>query len=201
MNTNDFKKDLERRKLENRVYFSQIDKENSEIAENVRKLGCVKDSLKIIEGIALERRNGIKSGIERIVTESLRTLYGPEYSFDMSYSEKANRSCLELSVVKKTGIGIVKRDMDGFGGGVSDSISVPLRLMVIKGAHDTGDILILDEAFKHVDVNMIDKVGAFLKTIKEKLNTQIIMVTHHKRLLEYADRGFELKNENGEVKL
>ena len=197
--TDEFREDLERRKLENRVFAAQIDKETSYMAENVRKLGCVKDALKIIEGIALEKRNGIKSGIELIVTESLRTLYGPEYSFEMGYSEKANRSCLEMRVCKKTGFGIVKRQMDGFGGGVSDSISVPLRLMVLKGS-DTGDILILDEAFKHVDGNMVEKVGRFLKTIKEKLQTQIIMVTHHKGLLEYADRGFELKNENGEVK-
>ena len=199
MTVNDFRKDLEKRKLENRVFLSQIEKENSEIVENVRKLGCVKDALKIIEGIALEKRNGIKSGIELIVTESLRTLYGPEYSFEMSYSEKANRSCLEMRVLKKTSIGVVKRQMDGFGGGVSDSISVPLRLMVLKGS-DTGDILVLDEAFKHVDGNMVDRVGIFLKTIKEKLDTQIIMVTHHKGLLQYADKGFELKNDDGEVK-
>lgn len=199
MTINDFRKDLEKRKLENQVFLSQIDKENYDIVENVRKLGCVKDALKIIEGIALEKRNGIKTGIEMIVTESLRSLYGPEYSFDMSYTEKANRSCLEMRVLKQTEMGTVRRQMDGFGGGVSDSISVPLRLMVLKGS-DTGDILILDEAFKHVDGDMVEKVGIFLKTIKEKLGTQIIMVTHHKGLLQYADKGFELKNENGSVK-
>jgi ABC-type Mn2+/Zn2+ transport system ATPase subunit len=117
----------------------------------------------------------------------------------MSYTEKANRSCLEMRVLKQTEMGTVRRQMDGFGGGVSDSISVPLRLMVLKGS-DTGDILILDEAFKHVDGDMVEKVGIFLKTIKEKLGTQIIMVTHHKGLLQYADKGFELKNENGSVK-
>jgi len=199
MTITDFKKDLTQRQMENSVFKKQIADSEQAIRENVRRLGCIKDTLQIIEGIALEKRNGIKQGIENIVSESLKTLYGEDYSFEMTYTEKASRSCLEMRVLRQTEAGVVKRQMDGFGGGVSDSISVPLRMMVLKGS-DTGDILILDEAFKHVDGEMIDRVGEFLKIISEKLGIQIILVTHHERLLEYADRGFELRNTNGSVR-
>jgi len=196
----EFKKDLQTRKTENQVINRQILESQKKIQENTKQLGCVKDALKIIEGLALEKRNLIKTGIENVVTEALKMLYGTQYSFEMTYSEKNNRSCLEMRVSKITELGIVKRQMDGFGGGVSDCISIPLRMMVLKGS-ETGDILILDEAFKHVDGEMIDRVGEFLKTLSEKLNLQIILVTHHERLLDYAEKGFALINENGTVKI
>lgn len=198
MTINDFKKNLDRRISENDILNSQIQDLEKKILDNTRQLGCVKDALKIIEGLALDKRNGIKTGIETVVGEALKMLYGDEYGFEMSYSEKNNRSCLEMRVSKQTKDGVVKRMMDGFGGGVSDSISIPLRMMVLKGSN-TGDILILDEAFKHVDSSMIEKVGDFLKTISEKLDMQIILVSHHKPLLKYAEIGFHLINEEGET--
>lgn len=193
----EYKKGVEKRIMENTVLKEQIQDCEKKIIENTRKLGCVKDALNIIEKLAMEKRNGIKSGLESVVTEALRMLYDDKYSFEMKYGEKNNRSYLEMRVIKKTEAGEIKRQMDGFGGGVSDSISIPLRMMVLKGSN-TGDILGLDEAFKHVDGEKVARVGEFLKTICEKLEIQIIMVTHHLPLLKYADAGFRINYIDGE---
>ena len=199
MDIGTFRKNLESRILENEMLKRQIEEHYSKISENTRLLGIVKDLMKIIENLALEKRNGLKSGIENVVTEALRVLYGSGYKFEMEYSQKNNRSCLNLYVVQKIKDGAVKRQMDGFGGGVSDCISIPLRMMVLKGS-ETGDILILDEAFVHVDRDMPELVGQFLKKISETLGMQIIFSTHHERILDFADKGFLIKNVDGEVK-
>lgn len=200
MTLEEFTKNLQQRITENSVISQQVKEHEIKITENIRTLGCVKDTLKIIEGLALEKRNGIKSGIENVVTSALKMLYGEEYSFNMTYSEKNNRSCLDVKVFRVTPDGIVKRDISGIGGGVSDCISIPLRMMVLKGSN-AGDILFLDEAFKHIDKDMVDKVGEFLKTISEKLDMQIIMSSHHQGILNAADKGFYLTNDNGEVRV
>lgn len=193
-----FRKNLSERVNSNHVLKAQIEECQEKIKENVRKLGCVKDLSKIIEGLALEKRNGIKSGIENVITEALHILYGEEYCCEMEYSEKNNRSCLDFYVLRKTKEGVIRRQMDGFGGGVSDCVSIPLRMMVLKGSQ-TGDILFLDEAFKHVDKDQPELVGQFLKTISETLGIQIVFATHHERIIDFADKGYLLRNIDGEV--
>ncbi len=200
MTIQEFREDLRKRKTENEILKKQVSEIEEEMSQNVRKYGCVKDALKIIEGIALERRNKLKDGICNVVTETIKTLYGDEYRFDMSYEEKNNRSSLEMSVIREYEGNEVKRQMEGFGGGVADSVSVPLKMMVLKGS-ETGDILILDEAFKHADSDVVERVGEFLKEISNRLGIQVILITHHESILQYAEKGFHLVNNTGEVKV
>lgn len=198
MTIEEFRKNIENRKTSNLVYKKEIQECREQIAINISKLGCVKDLLHIIETLAFNRRNVMKTSIEGIITKALRLLYGSNYSVSLDYKEKNNRSCLDVTVIKDIGSGIVKRNTEGFGGGVSDTVSIPLRLMVLKGS-DTGDILFLDEAYKHADKNMADRIGTFLRGIAHEMGIQLILCSHDLRILEYAEKGFHLTSENGSV--
>lgn len=181
----------------------QIEAHGQRILELVATLELVKDALSFLEDLANGRRGAMKGKIESVVTEALRLIYGNSYGVQLSYSVKANRSNLEIEMVRDTKAGEVRRDMNGFGGGVADTISVPLRLMVLVGSRKTDKVCILDECWKHIDPARIDLVGKFLTALSEQLKMQVIFATHHIPLQEFADRVYLTSEKDGrsEVKV
>lgn len=194
----DFRKDIEKRQNINQLYKNDILSCQKTITENTRKLGYTKDLGTIIDGIVRDKRQGMKIGIENVMSNALKLLYDGSYSVEMDYCIKNNRSCLDINICKETEEGKVKRDMDGCGGGVCDSISIPMRVLVLSGS-DSENILFLDEAFKHIGVNKSERVGMFLKTLAQEMNMQIILLSHDKKILEYADKGYFLEYRNDKV--
>jgi len=199
MTKEELKESIETRIRSNQVYKKEIKEKEDLIVGNTERLNVVRTLFNTIEDLSLNKRNLYKNRIETVVTEVLKTLYGEEYSFEMSYGDKNNRSFLDIEVKKQYGDYAVKRDMSGHGGGISDSISIPLRVLILKGSQDVGDILFLDEAYKHVDTSISENVGLFLRQLCEKMQMQIIMLSHNEDILQQAERGFYLENRNGKV--
>ena len=171
------------KKAANDYLKSEAAKLSSRLDEVSGKLEVSKKASDFLVSIANQRRDGAKSRIEKAATDAVQAIYGPDYSVKLEISQKANRSNLEIKVCKKTPDGVVERDMDGIGGGVSDTVSIPLRLMVLS-ASDTDRVAILDEAWKHLDQNRIGRVGKLLENICEGMGMQIIFVTHHHSLCD-----------------
>jgi len=67
----------------------------------------------------------------------------------------------------------------------------------------SNNVLILDEPFRYLSVNLLSKASDMLKQISKELDLQIIMVTHSPELVEAADAVFEvsLKNKVSSVQL
>jgi DNA repair exonuclease SbcCD ATPase subunit len=131
----------------------------------------------------------------------VQLIYGSSYRIELSYSMKNNRSNLEIEMVRDTTSGEVRRDMGGFGGGVADTISVPLRLMVLMGSKQTDRVCVLDECWKHMDLERIELVGKFLRLLADKLGMQIIMCSHHEKVREFADMTYEVSESGGVSKV
>lgn len=189
--------ELTRKQNENALMMRQINDCETKIEQATSKLAIGLEALRFLEDVANSRRGQIKKRIEDIVTEALRMVYGDEYKIEISYSVKNNRSCLDIDLVKSTAIGEIKRDIEGFGGGVADTISVPLRLMILFSTKQTDRVVVLDECFKHMDLHRIDRVAEFFRVLAEKLKMQIIMVSHHEALKSTADRMYQVTESNG----
>lgn len=191
------KKELQRKQSENDLLNRQISAFEKRILGTVDSLETAKEALGFLQDLANGRRGAMKSKIESVVTEALRLIYGNSYRVELSYGVKANRSSLEIEMVRDTANGEVRRDMGGFGGGVADTISVPLRLMVLVGSRKTDKVCVLDECWKHIDGRRIEFVGQFLRALSEQLGMQILFCTHHIPLQAYADRVYQLSEADG----
>ena len=188
----DRKKELARKQAENDLLNRQMSEMEKKILGLVNDLEVGQEALSFLTELANTRRGTMKGKIETVVTEALRLIYGDTYRVELTYGMKNNRSSLEIEMVRETPAGEVRRDMGGFGGGVADTISVPLRLMVLVGSKQTEKVCILDECWKHIDVGRIDLVGQFLRTLAEKLGMQVIFCTHHQALRDYADKVYDV---------
>jgi DNA repair exonuclease SbcCD ATPase subunit len=197
------KQELARKRNENALLNRQIDEAEQRILELVSRLDVAKDALGFLTDLADGRRGAMKGKIETVVSEALKLIYGDSYRVELSYAFKNNRSNLEIEMVRDTKAGEVRRDMDGFGGGVADTISVPLRLMVLVGSRRTDKVCVLDECWKHIDSGRIELVGKFLRALTERLGMQVIFATHHQPLQAFADRVYMMSEKDGksEVKV
>ena len=191
------KSELSRKQSENCLLNKQISIAEQRILALVASLGIAKEALSFLTEFADTRRGSMKGKIESVVSEALRLIYGDSYKVELSYGFKNNRSSLEIEMVRNTSIGEVRRDMGGFGGGVADTISVPLRLMVLVGSRKTDKVVILDECWKHIDGERIELVGKFIRALSEQLGMQVIFCTHHVSLQGYADRQYNFSEQDG----
>jgi DNA repair exonuclease SbcCD ATPase subunit len=190
-------KELEKKRNENDLLNRQLDASEKRILELVASLELAKEALNFLTGFADGRRGAMKGKIESVVSEALKLIYDDSYRVELSYSVKGGRSNLEIEMVRDIKAGEVRRDMDGIGGGVSDTISVPLRLMVLVGSRKTDKVCILDECWKHIDANKIELVGKFLRALTEQLGMQIIFSTHHHPLQAFADKVYQMSEKDG----
>ena len=195
------RKELDRKRAENALLGRQLDAMEARILELVGSLEVGQEASKFLEELANSRRGAMKGKIETVVSEALKLIYGDTYRVELTYGVRNNRSSLDIEMVRQTKAGEVRRDMGGFGGGVADTISVPLRLMVLVGSRQTDKVCVLDECWKHIDVGRIDLVGQFLRALAEKLGMQVVFCTHHLALKAYADRTYDVSESNGVSKV
>jgi DNA repair exonuclease SbcCD ATPase subunit len=188
---------LQKKQHENDYLKSELQKRIDKISECTESILTVRDGLSFLYSLANTRRGAMKGKIEDVVSEALRLIYGPEYKVELTYSVKNNRSSLSIEMVRDTAKGAVRREIGGFGGGVADTISVPMRLMVLLGAKQNSKICVLDECYKHVDGERIELVAEFLKALSSKLGMQILMCTHHEVIKSRADKTYSVVEDNG----
>lgn len=193
------KKELERKMSENALMERQASKAEDDMVAAAEKMEIATDALSFLEELANSRRGSMKTRIESLLTEALRLVYGMDRSVEISYGIKNNRSSLDFNIVKQTPAGEVRRRLDGSGSGlgVSDTVSVPLRLLVLLGSKQCDRVCVLDECYKHVSVELIPIVTKFLRALNERLGIQIILLSHHEMVREEADAAYGVRESQG----
>jgi len=86
--------------------------------------------------------------------------------------------------------------MDVYGGSVSTVQSTLLRIVVLT-RRSLRPLLLLDESLSAVAERYVPRVGNFLRTLSEKLNLDILVVTHNPTLVEQADVAYRIKKIKG----
>jgi DNA repair exonuclease SbcCD ATPase subunit len=187
--------ELQRKLNENNLLQKQVDGLVKRIESIIDSLDVGKDALSFLEKLANSRRGAMKSRIESVLTRALRLVYGDSYRVEMEYTVKRNRSDMTIKVVREIdGQEIRRNPSDGQGGGVSDTIAVPLRFMIILGSGQTENIAILDECYKHMD-ERVGLVAEFLKLLADELNMQIVLCSHHEEMEEFSDKTYYISEE------
>ena len=191
------KAELTRKQNENALLQRQLDDLEEQILKLAGQVSLSQEALSFLEDLANGRRGAMKGKIEGIITEAQHLIYDDSYSTDLTYSVKNNRSHLAIEMVRETKKGTVRRDMGGFGGGMSDTMSVPLRLMVLMGAKQTDKVCFLDECWKHIDPDKVELVAKFLRVLVDRLGIQVVFLTHHQMMRGHADRVCEVSESGG----
>jgi DNA repair exonuclease SbcCD ATPase subunit len=132
-----------------------------------------------------------KQRVESLITMVIRSVFNRDFKFELIMEKKRNK--LECRpVIKENG-----NEFDPKferGGGLIDVISFAFRIALWSLEKPKArNVFILDEPFRFVGRGeILRRVGKILKEFPEKLEFQIIMITHEKQLEEIADKIFEV---------
>lgn len=177
-----------------RDYLSGI--YNSEVEKEKRLQQLYDDCLQartVLQSIAKQTQSKLEFHISGLVTTALAAVFDEPYEFIARFVEKRNRTECDL-IFRKNG-----RECDPFsasGGGVIDVASFALRVSVWS-IKKTRNILILDEPFKFVSVDLQPKCSEMMKELSKRLKLQMLMVSHLPNIINAADCVIYVKQEKG----
>ncbi|MBO4620663.1 MAG: hypothetical protein J5654_11215 [Victivallales bacterium] len=148
---------------------------------------CAK-AVEFVEQVATDERRGVKARVEALVSDCLKAVFDDSYAVEFDYGMKRARTSVEVYAIRRCEDGmVVRRQIDGIGGGLADAISLPLKLMVLLNDPVLDRVLVVDEPGKHLSAEHVPKFAQFLQAIAHRLGVQIIMSSHHTNMDAYAD--------------
>lgn len=156
-------------------------------------------ALDIIRAAALTTQQQLQYHISDIVSSALEAVFEDPYEMVVEFVQRRSKTECDLAFKK----GYMTLDpLTASGCGAVDIASFALRIASWSMQKPrTRNTIILDEPFKHLSVNLLPKAGEMLKGICEKMNLQIIMVTHSDELIDSADKIFRVRQIDGISKL
>jgi DNA repair exonuclease SbcCD ATPase subunit len=145
-------------------------------------------------------REQLKAKIEETVTAALRCVFeDPGISFAIELGQSGGNPTANWQVISSyKDYEVAANPEDARGGGVTDIVSLALRLSLLELARPKHDgPVILDEPGKMISREYLPNVAAFLSKYGQKTGRQIIMITHHSILADAADVTWYVTHEKG----
>ena len=150
-------------------------------------------SISVCQSVATEVQKQLSVKIDTIVNLALATCFGDEYTFKLNYVPARGKTEVEFLLLQN---GKEIDPMNQNGGGLIDVLCFALRVAVFNISH-TDDVMVFDEPFRFVSKGLREKVAEVVHTFSERLNIQIVEVTHVEELMDNSDKRFIIKKING----
>lgn len=161
--------------------------------------------VKYLTQLGEKEQQHAQAQIEQLVTRGLQVIFDETLSFHLVQSVKNNQASVEFVVRsyydttdteagQHAGAPAIMDTplMDARGGGLVDSVSFMLRLVVLLLTPGTRHVLIMDEPFSHVSAEYEPRLAEFLREVADKAKVQIFMVTHSSAYDDVADKRYRL---------
>jgi DNA repair exonuclease SbcCD ATPase subunit len=155
-------------------------------------------ALEFIKDIALKTQSQLEFHLSDMVSTGLNSVFDQEYNFRVIFEIKRGKTECNLYFEKD---GNLADPLTQSGLGAADVAAFCLRCAGYSMNPIYRNTLVLDEPFKHLSINYHEKVGALVKMLSEKLNLQIIMVTHSEIMSRYADKIYKVSMTKGVSKV
>ena len=171
----------------------------TQLAQVKEQAAVFEQVILLLQQTAEHARGQAKAQIETLVTNTLRSVFGPAYRFQIDLVEKAGRPEAEFYVISRFGNEeLQSRPQDSRGGGVVDLVSLGLRIAMLQTYRPRLEgPLILDEPAKHVSDEYIQPTARFLQMVSQAFGRQVIMVTHNPHLAETAEVAYQVALRDG----
>lgn len=187
--------ELEQRKGRKKELMALLLDTERGVQDRQRNLRRHEQAREILNKVALETQNQLSFHIGEITSLALNAVFPQPYELIAEFVQRRNKTECDLFFVRED----QRVDpLTASGGGAVDVAAFALR--VASWSMQTPrsrNVMILDEPFRYLSANLLPQAGDMIRQISEKLNLQIIMVTHAEELIDTADRVFFVQLKNG----
>ena len=175
------------------------------VRTEVRTLAAEEELLDLVAGlfrtlIDAEVTSNVQA-VERLLTEGLQTIFDDmDLQVKASVETQRGKVSVDLVTCQKQANGVVTEgsSMDSYGGSVATVQSVLLRLIVLL-RRGMRPLILLDESLGAVADHYVPAVGRFLSLLCNRLNVDVLAVTHNATLVEAADRAYLIRKIDGKA--
>ena len=183
---------IEKNKILEEEYLKKVEKERKE-RENSEDENLTLTELKeFLFQISANYREDICSLFTNLVTEALTSIFEKEIKFEIKLYSYRNEPAVDITVTEED---LEVDPQKSCGGGVNDIISLVLKIIFIY-LKNSNRILILDESLKFLSRNYLEQASSFIRDISQRMNLQIILVSHKPELEVGCDNLITIEKEN-----
>ncbi len=150
------------------------DRKSAQAAED--HLADAEESRRIVQSVGQQLQEMAHERIAGVVSRCLEVVFDEPYEFRIVFEKKRNQTEARLVFVRD---GLEINPLDAAGGGVVDVAAFALRLACISLRRPAlRRFVVLDEPFRFISAQYRPRVRQMLESLSEKLEMQILMVTH-----------------------
>jgi len=190
---------LDQKKGQKEIIENDYDILEKKIKQNKKEVKYSEKALLIIQKVAKETQEELEYHISELVTLALSAVFDDPYEFKTSFVIRRGKTECDMYFEKD---GQQFDPLTSVGGGVVDVACFALRIAVWSlSIRKSNNVLIFDEPFRFLSKKLQPKASNMLKQISEKLNLQIIMVSHSQELIDGADKVYVVDYKRGVSKV
>lgn len=164
----------------------QMEALTAECVEKEEHLVNLEKAKEVLQIVAKQTQDNLTYHISGLVTTALSSIFPDPYEFVSEFVVRRDKTECDLYFTKN---GDRFDPFASCGGGPVDVASFALRL-VAWSLKKNSPVIILDEPFKFLSVDLQPKASQMLKTLSQRLGLQIIMISHLPNIIDSADRVF-----------
>jgi len=143
-----------------------------------------------LQTVANATQQELEYHVSEIVSLALEAVFEDPYKFKLVFTPRRGRSEADL-FFEKNGVRI--DPMTAAGCGAVDIASFALRIALWSlRTPRTRNTIVFDEPFKYLSKDLQTKASSMVKEISQKLNLQIIIITHEEAFVEQADKVYRV---------
>lgn len=188
-----FKSELNQRKGKRDALQSELISKQEESQNITEVLLDLEECQMIAQAVAKSSQDKLSAKINEIVTTGMATVFDDPYEFILDIESKGS-DIKATPYFLKNGERISPKISSG--GGVQQVAALSLRIALWSISKQRTPIMILDEVFKDVGTGDIERACQLLKTVSEKLDIQLLMITHNPIIKEVSDKVFLVEKVN-----
>ena len=125
--------------------------------------------------------------LAQTITNALVEVFGDGFKITLKRSTRGKQGTCEILLETPEYKGALPIKMC-HGTSVGEIIGAVIRI-IVNGSNKP---LFLDEPFSGLEVRNQEIIGAFIKTIVDKCNVQMMIISHRKALIDLADNVFDI---------
>ena len=154
-----------------------VSREEDALEKATLRLKHTQDAQAILQHLAQAVQQQAHQRISEVVSSCLAAVFDDPYELKINFERKRGRTEAHLRFVRR---GLDVSPVDAAGGGMVDVAAFALRVACLVLCRPRlSRIIVLDEPFKFVSAQYQDNVRSMLEELSEKMDIQIIQVTHN----------------------
>ena len=170
-----------------------------DVKEKKEDLQHHEQAREVIREVGLATQQQLEYHIADITTLALEAVFDDPYGLVVEFVQRRNKTECDLFFSRD---GERIDPLSASGGGTVDVAAFALRVASWSMQRPRSrSTLILDEPFRYLSPDLLSRASEMLEQISNRLELQIIMVTHSEELAEAADKVFEVSIRKGRTEI